>query len=157
MVSMDQTALRPATETLHAAELAKLEQADKGRRPPGWRLSARAVRSFVLGDPALGISRKFYGDDALVERAIVSLMGEQGLLLVGEPGTAKSMLSELLAAAVTGSTRLVVQGSAGTMEEHLRYGWNYALLIAEGPSEKALVPSPVLQAMRGASSCASRN
>ncbi|KAF5884392.1 AAA domain-containing protein [Rhizobium leguminosarum bv. viciae] len=148
MVNMDQTALRPATETLHAAELAKLEQADKGLRPPGWRLSARAVRSFVLGDPALGISRKFYGDDALVERAIVSLMGEQGLLLVGEPGTAKSMLSELLAAAVTGSTRLVVQGSAGTMEEHLRYGWNYALLIAEGPSEKALVPSPVLQAMR---------
>ncbi len=148
MVKMDQSALRPATEILHAAELARLAETDKGLRPPGWRLSARAVRSFVLGDAALGISRKFYGDDALVERAIVSLMGEQGLLLVGEPGTAKSMLSELLAAAVTGSTRLVVQGSAGTMEEHLRYGWNYALLIAEGPSEKALVPSPVLQAMR---------
>ncbi|WAJ30349.1 ATP-binding protein [Antarcticirhabdus aurantiaca] len=144
-------ALRPAAEALHAAELERLLDADRAPRPPGWRLSARAVRAFVLGDEALGVSRKFYGDDALVERAIVSLMGEQGLMLVGEPGTAKSMLSELLAAAVSGTTRLVVQGSAGTTEDHLRYGWNYALLIAEGPSERALVPSPVLQAMRSGS------
>jgi MoxR-like ATPase len=145
---MDQAVLRPATEHLYQDELARLAEADKGPRPPGWRLSARSVRAFVLGDTGIGITRKFYGDDALVERAIVSLMGEQGLMLVGEPGTAKSMLGELFSAAITGSTRLVVQGSAGTMEEHLRYGWNYALLIAEGPSERALVPSPVLQAMR---------
>ncbi|TCQ99312.1 AAA family ATPase [Neorhizobium sp. JUb45] len=148
MVSTDQAVLRPAPESQHKVELAKLLAADTGLKPPGWRLSARSVRAFILGDVSLGITRKFYGDDALVERAIVSLMGEQGLMLVGEPGTAKSMLGELLSAAVTGSTRLVVQGSAGTTEEHLRYGWNYALLIAEGPSEKALVPSPVLQAMR---------
>lgn len=141
-------ALRPAAEVQYAAELSRLQAADRGPRPPGWRLSARAVRRFVLGDPALGIARKFYGDDALVDRCIVSLMGEQGLMLVGEPGTAKSMLSELLAAATTGSTALLVQGSAGTSEDHLRYGWNYALLIAEGPSERALVPSPVLAAMR---------
>ena len=140
--------LRPAAEALHAAELARLAAADSGPRPPGWRLSARAVRRFILGDAATAVSRKFYGDDALVDRCIVSLMGEQGLMLVGEPGTAKSMLSELLTAATTGSTALLVQGSAGTSEDHVRYGWNYALLIAEGPSERALVPSPVLSAMR---------
>ncbi len=106
------------------------------------------MRRFLTGDPGHKISRKFYGDDGLVERAIVDLMGEQGLMLVGEPGTAKSMLSELLAAAVSSQSNLVVQGSAGTTEDHIRYGWNYALLLAEGPSEKALVPSPVLEAMR---------
>jgi MoxR-like ATPase len=69
-------------------------------------------------------------------------------MLVGEPGTAKSMLAELLAAAVSGRSTLVVQGSAGTTEDHVRYGWNYALLLAEGPSERSLTPSPVLEAMR---------
>src|SRR5262249_9739475 len=105
-------------------------------------------RRFLVGDSALSVQRKFYGDDALVDRAIVDLMGDQGLMLVGEPGTAKSMLSELLAAAISGRSKLVVQGSAGTTDGHVRYGWNYALLLAEGPSEKALVASPVLEAMR---------
>ena len=141
-------ALRPAVEDLHAGELARLKAADKWPCPPGWHLSARAVRSFILGDKASNVSRKFYGDDALIDRAIVSLMGEQGLMLVGEPGTAKSMISELLAAAVCGTTSLVVQGSAGTLEDHFRYGWNYALLLAEGPTQRALIPSPVLDAMR---------
>jgi hypothetical protein len=118
------------------------------RRAPKVASRAGAVRRFILGDAKLKISRKFYGDDPLVDRAIVSLMGSQGLMLVGEPGTAKSMLSELLAAAISGDSALVVQGSAGTTEDHLRYGWNYALLLAEGPSERALVPSPVLNAMR---------
>ena len=140
--------LRPSAETRFADELAALKAADQGRRPPGWALSARAVRSFILGDSKLSIRRKFYGDDALVERALVGLMSEQGLMLVGEPGTAKSMLSELLAAAISGSSMLVVQGSTGVTEDHVRYGWNYALLIAEGPSLRALVPSPVMEAMR---------
>ena len=119
--------LRPPAEERWAAELATLAGADAG------------------------VSRKFYGDDPLVDRAIVSLLGRQGLMLVGEPGTAKSMLSELLAAAISGTSNLTIQGSAGTTEDHIRYSWNYALLIAEGPSERALVPSPVYQAMaRGA-------
>ncbi|MEI9851412.1 MAG: AAA family ATPase [Sphingomonas sp.] len=101
-------------------------------KPPGWRLSPRAVRRFLLGDAKAGISRKFYGDDPLVDRAIVSLMSQQGLMLVGEPGTAKSLLSELLAAAVSGTSALVVQGSAGTTEDHIRYGWNYALPARRG-------------------------
>ncbi|WP_416830819.1 MAG: ATP-binding protein [Erythrobacter sp.] len=137
-----------AAEHRYAEELERLDGDDKAPRPSGWKLSPRAVRRFILGDPKLGVSRKFYGDDPLVDRAIVSLMSRQGLMLVGEPGTAKSMLSELLGAAISGTSALVVQGSAGTNEDHLRYGWNYALLLAEGPSERALVPSPVLNAMR---------
>ncbi len=141
-------AVRLAAEHRYADELARLAQADTFAKPAGWRLSPRAVRQFILGDAALQVSRKFYGDDPLVDRAIVTLMGHQGLMLVGEPGTAKSLLSELLAAAISGDSGLTVQGTAGTTEDHLKYSWNYALLLAEGPSRKALVPSPMYQAMR---------
>ncbi len=140
---------RQPAETRFAAELARLRDDDNDAKPRGWQLSPRHVRSFILGDKKLDVSQKFFGDDPLVDRCIVSLMGQQGLMLVGEPGTAKSLLSELLAAAISGDSNLVVQGSAGILEDHLRYGWNYALLLAEGPSERALVPSPVLTAMRG--------
>ncbi|GAA3387655.1 ATP-binding protein [Cryptosporangium minutisporangium] len=144
-------------EYTYAEELAFLARYDGGPRPPGWRLTPRAVVTFVLGSGGdalrvgsdrLVISAKFVGDRALVERCVVTLAGERGLLLVGEPGTAKSMLSELLAAAVSGTSELVVQGTAGTTEDHFRYGWNYALLLANGPSPEALVPSPVLSGMR---------
>jgi len=145
-------------EFRYADELEFLAAADTGPRPPGWRLTPRAVVTFVVGSgdrPVDGprkqkrtIEAKFIGERALVERCVVTLAGERGLLLVGEPGTAKSMLSELLAAAVCGTSGLVVQGTAGTTEDQLRYGWNYALLLADGPSPKALVPSPILTAMR---------
>ncbi|MYZ38696.1 MULTISPECIES: AAA family ATPase [unclassified Streptomyces] len=148
-------------EDRYATELAFLESYDNGPRPPSWRLTPRAVVLFVCGTDGeplrapdggqLVISRKFVGDRALVERCVVTLAGERGLLLVGEPGTAKSMLSELLSAAVCGTSTLTVQGTAGTTEDQLRYGWNYAMLLAKGPSREALVPSPVLTAMtRGA-------
>lgn len=144
-------ALRLPAEQQLAAELTLLAGHDREPRPPGWRLSPRAVRRFILGDPALGIGRKFYGDDPLVERAIVDLLGDRALILVGEPGTAKSMLSELLAAAISGDSTLVIQGTAGTFEDQIRYGWNYALLLAEGPTRRALIASPLLTAMeRGA-------
>ncbi|MGW5399164.1 AAA family ATPase [Streptomyces sp. NPDC003952] len=156
-------------EDRHATELAFLAAYDDGPRPPAWRLSPRAVVTFVMGSAGealrlpegaaapdgvprkLVIEQKFVGDRALVERCVVTLAGERGLLLVGEPGTAKSMLSELLSAAVCGTSGLVVQGTAGTTEDQLKYGWNYALLLAQGPTRQALVPSPVLTAMtRGA-------
>lgn len=148
-------------EDRHAEELAFLAAYDEGPRPPGWRLTPRAVVTFVCGSDGealsgvdgrrLVVSRKFVGDRGLVERCVVTLAGERGLLLVGEPGTAKSMLSELLAAAVCGTSALTVQGTAGTTEDQLRYGWNYAMLLAAGPSRAAMVPSPVLTAMtRGA-------
>jgi MoxR-like ATPase len=156
----------PPPEIVHARELAFLALYDTGPRPPGWRLTPRAVVTFIVGSGgetlrlpkgtrppesvplALAIEEKYVGERALVERCVVTLAGERGLMLVGEPGTAKSMLSELLAAAISGTSALTVQGTAGTQEEALRYGWNYALLLARGPSPEALVPSPVLVAMR---------
>lgn len=147
---MSHTELKAPAELKHASELETLKSADQQLSrpiPPGWNLSPRAVREFIVGNKDLDVSRKFYGDDPLVDRAIVSLLGRQGLMLVGQPGTAKSMLSELLAAAISGTSTLTIQGSAGTTEDHIRYSWNYALLIAEGPSTRALVPSPMFQAM----------
>src|SRR5271157_871756 len=142
------TVLRPSAETLYANELRTLAEVDRDPRPPGWTLSPRAVRSFLCGGERPPIRRKFYGDDSMVERAIVSLSSNRGLMLVGEPGTAKSMLSELLAAAISGTSINAIQGTAGTTEDHIKYSWNYALLLAEGPSLRALVASPLYVAMR---------
>lgn len=139
--------IRKSAEIQFADELQRLKAADSDICPPGWQLSAQAVKKFILGDTGLSVSRKFYGDDALVERAIVTLMGYQALLLVGEPGTAKSLLSELLCAAISGDSQKVIQGTAGTTEEHIKYGWNYSLLISEGPSEKSLIPTSIYHAM----------
>ncbi len=140
--------LRPSAEELYADELEALSKADKDPRPPGWKLSPRAVRNFICGSEKPKISRKFYGDDTLVERSAIGLASNRGLLLVGEPGTAKSMLSELLSAAISGTSTNVIQGSAGTTEDSIKYSWNYALLLAEGPSLQALVASPLYVGIR---------
>lgn len=144
---------RLPAEQAFATELQRLAAADKGERPAGWRLSPRMVRAFVLGDQSLGIARKFHGDDPLVERCIVTLMSNRGLMLVGEPGTAKTMLSELLAAAISGSSTCTLQGTAGTTTDQMLYGWNYALLLAEGPSPRALVRGPIHTAMQHGTLC----
>jgi MoxR-like ATPase len=136
-------ALRPPAEVFYAEELAALATADKDPRPGGWKLSPKAVRSFICGSKGPHVNRKFFGDDVLVERAIIGLAGNRGLLLVGEPGTAKSMLSELLSAAISGCSTNTIQGSSGTTEDQIKYSWNYALLLAEGPSSRALVPGPL--------------
>jgi MoxR-like ATPase len=144
--------IRQPAEIKYQAELAALKQEDKGARPPGWLLSPRAVEAYVMGTdrPVAGVavSPKYIGDRSIVQVAIATLASDRALMLVGEPGTAKSWLSEHLAAAIGGTSTLVVQGTAGTSEEHIKYGWNYAMLLAEGPSERALVPSPIYRAMR---------
>ncbi|MEU9760431.1 AAA family ATPase [Streptomyces sp. NPDC047985] len=138
---------RPPAEVRYADELAALRADDRDPRPPGWELSLRAARRFVVGDADAGIRRKFVGNPSLVDRALVTLATSRGLMLVGEPGTAKSLLSELIAAAVSGDSTLTVQGGAATTEDQIKYGWNYALLVAEGPSTRSLVPAPMLRGM----------
>ena len=142
--------MRPHAEQEHAEELAALTRVDDRPKPPSWKLSPWAVVTYVLGgtlDDGTEISPKYVGSRRLVETAVATLATDRALLLLGVPGTAKSWLSEHLAAAISGSSTLLVQGTAGTPEEAVRYGWNYARLIAEGPSRAALVPSPVMVAM----------
>ncbi len=144
--------LRPHAEHEYAAELAALAAGDERPRPPGWRLSPWAVTTYLLGGTApdgTEITPKYVGFRRLVEVAVATLATDRSLLLLGVPGTAKTWLSEHLAAAISGDSTLMVQGTAGTAEEAVRYGWNYARLIAEGPTRDALVPSPVMRAMAG--------
>ncbi|MGL6073561.1 MAG: ATP-binding protein [Fimbriiglobus sp.] len=139
---------RPAVEQLYAEELQQLAAKDASQpKPTGWKLSPRSVVDFILGDSGKKLAPKFVGKRSLVERAVVALATNRGLMLIGEPGTAKSWLSELLAAAISGDSTLTIQGSAGTTEDTIKYSWNYALLLAEGPSTKSLVPAPMYRGM----------
>jgi MoxR-like ATPase len=144
--------IRVPAERRYEAELVALAAADAAARPTGWKLSPRAAETYVMGsDKPVGgvtITPKYIGDRSLIQVAIATLASDRALMLVGEPGTAKSWLSEHLAAAISGDSTRIVQGTAGTTEEHIKYSWNYALLLAEGPSHAALVPSPILRAMR---------
>ena len=149
-------ALRLPAEKIYTAELNALKAADKERTPPGWVLSPRAVVTYLMGGKAADgtpISAKYVGDKRLIETAIATLATDRALLLLGVPGTAKSWVSEHLAAAVSGDSTMVIQCTAGTDENQVRYGWNYAQLLAHGPSRKALVPTPLLRAMEGGKLC----
>lgn len=150
MADTDQI-LRPHAEEQYAAELAALDAADDRERPPNWRLSPWAVVTYLVGGELADgtvIVPKYVGRRRLMEIAVATLATDRALLLLGVPGTAKTWVSEHLAAAISGDSTLLVQGTAGTTEETLRYGWNYARLLAEGPSEAALVPSPIYRAMQ---------
>ena len=140
---------RRAAESLFADEIAALKAAEQNEVPEGWNMSPRSVLTYILGGKAgdVEITPKYIGDRRIVEIAVATLMTDRSLLLIGEPGTAKSWLSEHLTAAINGDSGRVVQGTAGTTEEQIRYSWNYALLIAEGPSERALVKTPIFRAM----------
>jgi MoxR-like ATPase len=143
--------LRQHAEQQYAEELAELAKTDDRPKPQGWKLSPWAVRLYLLGGQlpnGFKVGAKYIGNARLVEIAVATLATDRALLLYGVPGTAKSWLSEHLAAAICGDSTLLVQGTAGTDEAALRYGWNYARLLAEGPSDKAMVPSPVMRAMR---------
>lgn len=140
---------RPPAEILHAQQLEQLRALDRSTpRPPGWQLSLKAARAFILGDQSLNIEPKIVAPVASIERMLVTLATGRGLMLVGEPGTAKSLLSELLAAAISGTSTLTIQGGASVTEDQIKYGWNYALLINEGPTPAALVPAPLYKGMQ---------
>ena len=150
-----QESIKPPVEVRYKEELEVLRNIDTGRRPENWRMSPTAVRTFILGSTQpvqyegkeYHIEKKYFGNNALVERCIVTLAGNRGLMLVGEPGTAKTMLSELLSAAISGVSTNTIQGTAGTTEDMIKYSWNYALLLAKGPSREALVPAPLYVGM----------
>jgi MoxR-like ATPase len=147
--AVKETRQRPPAEDLYADELQRLVEHDgNAQRPPGWRLTPASAVRFVTGDPKLKITPKFVGERAFVERCVVALATNRGLMLIGQPGTAKSLLSELLAAAISGDSTLTIQGSAATSDDAIKYSWNYALLLAEGPSERSLVPAPLHTGMR---------
>lgn len=151
----NQNMLKLPPERQYEKELLALKENDQGAKPENWEMSPKSVRTFILGSDKplryngeeVTIQKKFFGDDALIERCIITLAGNRGLLLAGEPGTAKTMLSELLATAISGTSTNTVQGTAGTTEDMIKYSWNYALLLAKGPSEEALVPSPLYTGM----------
>ena len=142
--------LREHAESQFAEELAALQKADTRERPANWALSPWAVVTYLMGgklDNGFTVSAKYIGNQRLMETAVSTLATDRALLLFGVPGTAKSWVSEHLAAAISGDSTMLIQGTAGTSEEQLRYGWNYAQLLSKGPSKEALVPSPLMRAM----------
>ncbi|MFN4032577.1 MAG: ATP-binding protein [Fimbriimonadales bacterium] len=140
--------IRVPAEARCQEELQRLKAWDRYPRPTGWQLSPRAVEKFILGDPELQIKPKYIGERDRIQVAIATLVSDRALLLVGEPGTAKSWVSEHLSAAICNDSKRTIQGTAGATEDQIKYSWNYALLMAEGPSDRSLVPSPILTAMR---------
>lgn len=147
---MSLSLLREHAEIQFAAEFEALAQADDRQRPPNWKLSPWAVATYLLGgklNSGFEITPKYIGERRIIEIAIATLATDRALLLMGVPGTAKSWVSEHLSAAISGDSTLLIQGTAGTSEEAIRYGWNYARLLAEGPSENAIVASPLMRAM----------
>jgi MoxR-like ATPase len=148
--------LRRHAEQEYAEELAELVRADDRQKPPNWKLSPWAVKTYLMGGElpnGFAVLPKYVGNGRLMEMAIATLATDRALLLYGIPGTAKSWVSEHLAAAVSGDSTLLIQGTAGTDEAAIRYGWNYARLLTEGPSEEALVESPMMNAMRSGRVC----
>ncbi len=142
--------LREHAEQQFAGELRALAEADQRPRPPNWALSPWAVVTYLMGgrlDNGVEISPKYIGNRRLIEIAVATLTTDRALLLFGVPGTAKSWVSEHLSAAISGDSTLLLQGTAGTPEEAIRYGWNYARLLARGPSREALVPGPLMRGM----------
>lgn len=141
--------LRQHAEQQFAEELEALKKVDDRTRPPSWQLSPWAVSTYLLGGKAgkMEITPKYIGNKRIIEIAVATLATDRALLLIGVPGTAKTWVSEHLAAAIAGDSTLLVQGTAGTSEESIRYGWNYAMLLAKGPSREALTPSPMMRAM----------
>ena len=143
--------LRQHAEQQYAQELEELSKADTRQRPPNWHLSPWAVRTYLMGGKlknGFEITPKYIGNPRLMEIAVATLATDRALLLYGVPGTAKSWTSEHLAAAIAGDSTLLIQGTAGTDENAIRYGWNYARLLVEGPSPNALVVSPMMKAMQ---------
>ncbi len=153
--------IKPPMEILYKEELEALKQNDNYPKPSFFNISPKMVKIFILGsdgkkfkykvgkkEKEIEIEKKYYGNDSLIERAIITLTGNRGLMLIGEPGTAKTMLSELLTAAISGNSTNTIQGTAGVTDNSIKYSWNYSILLSKGPTEEALIPSPIYEGMK---------
>jgi len=150
-MAKSKNALRPHVEDTYAKELKAIAKIDDKPKPTNWKLSPWAVVTYLLGGKLADgteIETKYFGNRRLIEVAVATLATDRALLLMGIPGTAKTWVSEHLAAAISGQSTLLVQGTAGMTEEAMRYGWNYAKLLADGPTKDALVASPIMTAMQ---------
>ena len=94
------------------------------------------------------ITPKYVGPRLLIEVAVATLATDRALLLRGLPGTAKTWLSEHLAAAISGTSTLLVQGTSGTTEERSGTAGTTPSSAPRARPPPALVASPVLTAMR---------
>ena len=155
------TLLRQHAEQQFAEELHELKKNETNPIPENWEMSPQSVVTYIMGGilkNGFEVSPKYIGNRRLMEIAVATLVTDRALLLYGLPGTAKSWVSEHMAAAISGDSTLIVQGTAGTGEEAIRYGWNYARLLAEGQLELGelvafqgyllLVQTPVMKAMQ---------
>lgn len=147
-MKQQENAQRLPAERRYLEQLVRIAEEDSHPVPPGWRMSPLAVERFIVGDPQQGIERKFVAEPGVVQRIVISLCSNRGCFMVGEPGTAKSWLSELLAAAICGDSTIVAQGTGISDTRQLLYGWDQAKLTTAGMTSDALVPGPVYRAMR---------
>ncbi|MFC1744262.1 AAA family ATPase, partial [Candidatus Riflebacteria bacterium] len=124
--------------------------------PPGWKLSPQSTLDFLMGHnkPVEGenseevtISAKYIGNRREIELCIATLCSDRALMMIGPPGTGKSCVSEWLTAAISGTSRLILQGNSGVTEDQIKYSWNFSLLLQKGPTKEALKPSPIMLAM----------
>lgn len=148
--------LRQPVEVIYQAELDALKAQDTGEKPHNWALSPQSVVTYIMGGKLADgteITEKYIGNRRLIETAVATLATDRALLLLGVPGTAKSWVSEHLSAGICGNSTRIIQCTAGTDENQIRYGWNYAQLLANGPSKEALVPTPLFRAMEEGSLC----
>lgn len=148
---MAKNIIKQQAEVQYAAELKALAKHDTHTKPTNWLLSPWAVVNYLMGtelEDGTIITPKYFGNRRVIEIAVATLVTDRALLLMGVPGTAKTWVSEHLTAAISGTSTLLVQGTAGISEDALRYSWNYASLLAKGPSIEALVASPVMLAMQ---------
>ena len=88
-----QETIKPPVELRYQEELEALKKVDEeqgNKKPDNWQMSPKAVRTFILGSEKpikykrknISIKKKYFGNDALVERCIVTLAGNRGLMVL---------------------------------------------------------------------------
>ena len=117
------TLLRQHAEQQFAEELHELKKNETNPIPENWEMSPQSVVTYLMGGilkNGFEVSPKYIGNRRLMEIAVATLVTDRALLLYGLPGTAKSWVSEHMAAAISGGVTLELgekrpSAMAGTM------------------------------------------